>query len=73
MPEFRAPRLTKREREIMTLVASGGHSGDIGELLFVSTTTVKSHVSNAMRKLGAHTRAHAVAVALITGEITLEP
>ena len=49
--------LTKREREVMTLAASGGHSGDIGKRLVLSPETVKSHVQNAMSKLGAHTRA----------------
>jgi PAS domain S-box-containing protein len=63
-------QLTDREREIMTLVASGGQSGDIAEHLFLSSETVKSHVHNAMHKLGAHTRAHAVAIALVTGQIT---
>jgi hypothetical protein len=35
----------------------------------VSPETIKSHVQNAMTKLGAHTRAHAVAIALVTGKI----
>ena len=61
--------LTKREREIMTLAASGGRSGDMAEQLFLSPETIKSHVANAMSKLGAHTRAHAVAIALVTGQI----
>ncbi len=53
----------------MTLIAAGGHSADIAERLFLSPETVKTHVSNAMGKLGAHTRAHAVAIALVTGQI----
>jgi PAS domain S-box-containing protein len=61
--------LTKREREVMALAASGGQSADIAERLFLSPETVKSHVQNAMGKLGAHTRAHAVAIALVTGQI----
>ena len=65
-------QLTEREREVMTLVASGLHSGDIAERLFLSPETVKSHVHNALGKLGAHTRAHAVAIALVTGQITWE-
>lgn len=65
-------QLTEREREIMTLVASGLQSGDIAERLFLSPETVKSHVHNALGKLGAHTRAHAVAIALVTGQITWE-
>lgn len=65
-------QLTEREREIMTLVASGLQSGDIAERLFLSPETIKSHVHNAMGKLGAHTRAHAVAIALVTGQISWE-
>ena len=65
-------QITEREREVMTLVASGLQSGDIAERLFLSPETVKSHVHNALGKLGAHTRAHAVAIALVTGQITWE-
>ena len=65
-------QLSDREREVMTLVASGLQSGEIAERLFLSPETVKSHVHNALGKLGAHTRAHAVAIALVTGQITWE-
>lgn len=65
-------RLSGREREVMTLVASGLQSGDIAERLFLSPETVRTHVQNALGKLGAHTRAHAVAIALVTGQITWE-
>ena len=65
-------RLTERERQVMTLVASGLQSGEIAERLYLSPETVKSHVHNALAKLGAHTRAHAVAIALVTGQITWE-
>jgi PAS domain S-box-containing protein len=64
--------LTEREREVMTLVASGLQSAVIAERLFLSPETVKSHVQNAMGKLGAHTRAHGVAIALVTGQISWE-
>jgi hypothetical protein len=37
--------------------------------LFLSPETIKTHVQNAMTKLSAHTRAHAVAIALVTGQI----
>ena len=66
--EARLP-LTKREREVMTLAAAGGQSGDMAERLVLSPETIKSHIQNAMGKLGAHTRAHAVAIALVTGQI----
>ncbi|MEA2274998.1 MAG: formate hydrogenlyase transcriptional activator [Solirubrobacteraceae bacterium] len=65
-------QLTEREREVMTMVASGLQSDEIAEQLFLAAETVKSHVHNAMGKLGVHTRAHAVAVALVTGQITWE-
>ena len=65
-------QLTDREREVMTLVATGLQSGDIAERLILSPETIKSHVHNAMVKLGAHTRAHAVAIALVTGQIIWE-
>jgi DNA-binding CsgD family transcriptional regulator len=61
--------LTKREREVMTLAAAGAQSGDMAERLVLSPETIKSHMQNAMAKLGAHTRAHAVAIALVTGQI----
>jgi DNA-binding CsgD family transcriptional regulator len=66
-------QLTEREREVMTLVASGLQGGDVAERLFLSPETVKSHVHNVMAKLGASTRAHAVAIALVSGEIRWEP
>lgn len=61
--------LTKREREVITLIAAGSQTDAIADRLFVSSETVKSHVHNAMGKLGARTRAHAVAIALVTGQI----
>ncbi len=50
-------------------VAGGLTGGQIAQQLVVSPETIKSHVQNAMTKLGAHTRAHAVAIALRTGQI----
>ena len=65
-------QLTEREREVMTLVASGHQTDDVAQRLFLAPETVKSHVHNALGKLGARTRAHAVAIALVTGQITWE-
>jgi PAS domain S-box-containing protein len=65
----RPARLTRREREVITLIAGGAQSTAIAEHLLVSPATIKTHVENAMNKLGAHTRAHAVAIALVTGQI----
>ena len=61
--------LTEREREVMTLVADGLQNAEMAKRLFLSQETIKSHVSNAMGKLGSRTRAHAVATALVTGQI----
>ena len=61
--------LTKRESEVMTLAASGAQTADMAQRLFLSQDTIKSHIQNAMHKLGARTRAHAVAIALVTGQI----
>ncbi len=62
-------QLTQRELEVITLIAGGGQSFDMAERLFLSPETIKSHAQHAMSKLGAHTRAHAVAIALVTGQI----
>jgi DNA-binding CsgD family transcriptional regulator len=61
--------LTEREREVLGLVAGGLRGGEMAQQLILSPETIKSHVRNAMTKLEAHTRAHAVAIALRTGQI----
>jgi PAS domain S-box-containing protein len=60
--------LTTREREIITLVALGCESDEIAKQLYISPQTVRTHVRNAMTKLGAHTRAQLVAIVLCTDE-----
>lgn len=60
--------LTTREREVITLVALGCETDQIAKELFISPQTVRTHVRNAMTKLGAHTRAQLVAVVLCTDE-----
>ncbi|HEY3832052.1 MAG TPA: response regulator transcription factor [Acidimicrobiia bacterium] len=59
--------LTKREREVMALVAHGLSNDEIAERLFVSSATVKTHVNRAMSKLGARDRAQLVIMAYETG------
>ncbi len=58
--------LSDREREVVTLIALGQKTDQIAEELSISAATVRTHVSNAMSKLGAHTRAQLVAIALCT-------
>jgi DNA-binding NarL/FixJ family response regulator len=60
--------LTARERAVIALIAAGHETHDIAELLHVSPATVRTHVRNAMAKLGAHTRAQLVAVAMAGDE-----
>jgi DNA-binding NarL/FixJ family response regulator len=59
--------LTDREVEILRLVAAGSGNKRIAEQLYVSISTVKTHLDDAYRKLGVSDRAHAVAVALRLG------
>ncbi|MEU9885056.1 response regulator transcription factor [Sphaerisporangium sp. NPDC051011] len=59
--------LTDREREVMTLVASGLTNDDIADRLRISRMTAKTHANRAMLKLGAHDRAQLVVIAYETG------
>jgi DNA-binding CsgD family transcriptional regulator len=69
-PPLDAPRLpTGRELEVIGLLAGGRTDGQIAELLTLSPATVQTHVRNAKSKLGARTRAQAVAIALQRGLI----
>jgi PAS domain S-box-containing protein len=63
--------LTNREREVVTLIALGGDTSEIAERLHISPETVRTHVRNAMTKLGARTRAQLVAIALSTDRTIL--
>ena len=62
--------LSPREREILGLLSQGLSGEDAAKQLFLSSETVRTHVRNAMNKLGAATRVHAVALALQRGEIS---
>ena len=65
--------LTDREREVMALVAQGLSNEEIGQRLFMSPATAKTHVSRAMLKLGARDRAQLVVLAYQTGLVIPEP
>jgi DNA-binding NarL/FixJ family response regulator len=62
--------LSKREREIMDLLAQGLTGEQVAERLFLSPETIKTHIRNAMAKLEANTRVHAIAIALREGFIS---
>jgi DNA-binding NarL/FixJ family response regulator len=63
--------ISKREAEVLGLVARGLTTWEVAERLWLSPETVKTHVRNATRKLGARGRLHAVILALANGEIGL--
>jgi DNA-binding CsgD family transcriptional regulator len=65
--------LTRREREVLGLLAGGMSGAQIATQLFLSPETVRTHIRNAMGKLGASTRSQAVALALQREEIAAEP
>src|SRR3954469_785608 len=61
--------LTKREQEIVRLIALGDVTPEICAALHIAPDTVRSHVRNAMAKTGARTRAQLIAIALTEGLI----
>ena len=67
-----ASPLSQRETEILTLVALGASGADIARRLFLSPQTVRTHIRNSLCKLGAKTRAHAIAIALQQGVIEVD-
>jgi len=61
--------LSPREREVLDLLAKGLTGEEAATQLSLSPETIRTHVRNAMDKLEANTRVHAVAIALRQGEI----
>jgi DNA-binding NarL/FixJ family response regulator len=59
--------LTAREREVLSLVASGLTNAEIAERLQLSPLTAKTHVSRILMKLGARDRVQLVVIAFQTG------
>ena len=58
-----ASQLTRREREVLSLLASGSNSSEIARALVVSPNTVRTHVQSILAKLQVHSRLEAVAFA----------
>jgi DNA-binding CsgD family transcriptional regulator len=61
--------LTEREVEVLALAASGLNTHQIAERLVLSRNTVKTHLTHAYAKLGAHNRAEAIAAGLHAGTL----
>ena len=66
------PFLTVRESEVLAWIKAGKNNWEISQILHISERTVKFHVANLCRKLGANTRAHAVAIGLQRGLLTMD-
>ena len=64
------PSLSNREREVLDLLAQGLTGEGVAERLVLSSETIKTHIRNAMSKLEANTRVHAIAIALREGYIS---
>lgn len=64
--------LSSREMDVLRLIASGNSNKQIADRLSIGETTVKSHITNILSKLGANDRAHAVTIGLQRGVIELD-
>jgi DNA-binding NarL/FixJ family response regulator len=62
-PEVPAVEFSKREKQVLKLIASGKTNKDIGSTLFISESTVKFHVHAILMKLDAGNRTEAVSIA----------
>ena len=63
--------LTKREKEVFTLLVNNKTTEEIADELSISEKTGRNHISNAMQKLSVKGRAQAVLELIKLGEITL--
>ncbi len=66
-PAIELDKLSRREREVLQLVAQGGSNKEIATKLFISETTVKAHLRRILDKLHVKNRAEAVAKATAKG------
>lgn len=73
-PEIRRPLhlLTRRECEVLQLLADGQSNRTIGETLYISEKTVKNHVSNILQKMNVNDRTQAVVMAIKNGWVEVK-
>jgi DNA-binding NarL/FixJ family response regulator len=65
--------LTSREQEVFRLIAEGLSNVEIGQQLYISDTTVKTHITHILQKLGLRDRVQAVVLAYQTGLFETDP
>ena len=70
MEPERLDLLTAREKEVLALVAAGRSNAEIGQDLFISPATARTHVGRLLSKLAAHDRAQLVMIAFETGLVS---
>ena len=69
----KGPSLSPRETEVLHLLAEGLSAGSIGRRLFISESTIKTHIGKIYDKLGATNRAQAVMIAVRLGLVRTGP
>lgn len=62
-PQNRLPRLTDKQLDVLSCMSQGMSNKQIARELTIAETTVKTHVSAILRKLGASSRVHAIVIA----------
>ena len=72
-PPTELEELTSREMEVFRLIARGLSNAEIGEQLFITETTVKTHVTHLLQKLDLRDRVQAVVLAYETGIFEGDP